>query len=98
MARFDLLEHFLREIGRPIGNFFHELLYHPADTAIEAVTIASEWVQDHPYTTVAIIGLGAYAKHRGWLQFKDKGIHINLDAQCCLGEVRIHNSARIGRR
>lgn len=98
MAKFDLLEHFLREIGRPIGNFLHSLLYHPADTTIEAITNASEWVQDHPYTCVAVVGLGMYAHHRGWLRFQDKGVHVNLDAKCCIGEAHIHNSFRIGRK
>lgn len=98
MANSNILEHFLHNVFRPIGNFFYNLLHHPADTAIEIVTDTAEWVQDHPYTCVAIIGLGMYANHRGWLKFRDKGIHVNIDAQCCIGEAHIHNSVRIGRR
>ena len=98
MSSLNLLEHFLREIGRPIGHFLHNLIYHPADTAIEVVRDSAEWIQDHPYTCVAIVGLGMYAHHRGWLRFQDRGVHVNIDAKCCIGEAHIHNSVRIGRR
>lgn len=98
MSSSNILEHFLHNVFRPIGSFFYNLLYHPADTVTDIVSSSADWVQDHPYTTVAVVGLGMYANHRGWLRFKDKGVHVNIDAECCLGGAHIHNSFRIGRR
>ena len=98
MSNSNILEHFLHNVFRPIGDFFYNLFNHPADTVTNAVSGAADWIQDHPYTTVAVVGLGMYATHRGWLKFHKRGMHVDVDAQCCLGEVHVHNSFRIGRK
>lgn len=98
MAKLDLLEHFLHAVGRPVGNFLHQLVYHPAETVIDCTASASEWVQDHPYTCVALVGLGAYAYHRGWIKANTKRVDVNFEIDTCLGGYRTNTSAWVGKK
>ena len=98
MSKLNLLEHFLHSIGRPIGNALHQLIYHPADTVVDAASSCVEFVQDHPYTCVAVLGLGAYAVHRGWIDLNRKRLAVHIDIDTCVGGYRTDTTLWLGKR
>lgn len=97
-ARFDLFERFASYLVQPIASFVRSMWYHPVDTVVDTAVAAGEFAQEHPLTTCAIIGLGAYAHHRRWLRLGKWGCSVHVDADTRLGGVNIHTGAYIGKR
>lgn len=96
--RFDLIERFLSYTLQPITHVVKALWHHPVDTVVDTAIGVGEFVQENPLTCIAIVGLGAYAHHRGYLQLHRWGIGIDVDIDTRLGGAHVHNHVWCGKR
>lgn len=97
-TRFDLFERFLSYLVHPVSNFISGLVHHPVDTVVDAAVGAGEFVQEHPLTCIAIVGLGAYAIHRGHLKVNSRCIGVDVHVDTSLGGFHINNAIWRGNR
>lgn len=97
-ARFDLFERFASYLVQPVLDFFKSLIYHPVDTVVDTAVAAGEFVQEHPLTCLTIVGLGAYAKHKGYLKLNSRCVGLDIHADTRLGGAHLNAAVWRGDR
>lgn len=97
-ARFDLFERFLSYLVQPVSSFVSNFVRHPVDTVVDAAVGAGEFVQEHPLTCIAIVGLGAYAKHKGYLKLNSRCVGVDIHVDTRIGGMHINNAIWRGDR
>ncbi len=99
MTIINSLENLLSDIVRPIGEGVLNVVSHPIDTACNMLTYTADLAQEHPYGCAAVVGLGAYAIHKGWIKLDKNKLHINIDINAGpLGGLRTNTTLRLGPR
>lgn len=92
------IENALYHLLRPIGDASYYFFNHPLDALSYTLYATGDFIHQNPFTTVAVIGLGAYAVHKGTLKFNGRRVDVNLDIDTCLGGYRTNTSMWLGRR
>lgn len=96
--RFDLIERFLSYTLQPVTHLAKSLWHHPIDTVVDTAVAAGEFVQENPLTCVAIVGLGAYAHHRGWLKTRKWGVGVDVEVDTRLGGMAVRSGCWLGKK
>ncbi len=92
----DIVEGYINEVVRPLGNLLVNTVTHPIDTLQSIASASAQLVQSHPYTCATIVGLGAYAMHRGNLRFENNKVHVRFNIDTPFGACNWNTSHRIG--
>lgn len=98
MARFYLLEDFLSDIFQPIGRALAKIINHPIDSIGDVANSAIDIAKEHPYTCAAVVGLGAYAYHRGWIKVDRNRVSVNINVNTPIFGYNTNTTFRLGRR
>lgn len=98
MTTIALLDDLLSDVVRPIGNALLDVLTHPVDTVSNIAISAANTAKAHPYACTAIVGLGAYAFHKGWLKIDKNRLHVNINIDTPIGGYKTNTTFRIGHR
>jgi hypothetical protein len=92
------IEHALYHLLRPIGDAAYYFATHPVNALSAGLYAIGDYVAENPYTTVAVIGLGAYAAHKGMLQYNNRRLTVSANIDTCLGGYQTNTSLWIGKR
>lgn len=87
MSQIDLLDQLLNSVVRPVVDTVSNLAISTAYTA-----------KEHPVACAALVGLGAYAFHRGWLKVDRNRLHVNVNIDNCVFGYRTSTTFRLGGR
>lgn len=92
----NVVEGFIGEVVRPLGNFLVNTVSHPIETAQSVASAGAQFVQNNPYTCVTILGLGAYAMYRGNLRFENNKMYFGCNIDTPLGACNLNTALRLG--
>lgn len=92
----NIVEGYINEVVRPLGNSLVNTISHPVEALKSIASVGTQFIQNNPYTCVTILGLGAYAMHRGNLKFENNKVHFHCNVDTPLGAVSLNTSFRIG--
>ncbi len=92
----NIIYGYIEEVVRPLADFLVNTVSHPINTLESIGTTCLDVIQSHPYTTLTVVGLGAYAMHRGNLKIENNKLHVQFNVDTPLGACRWNTSHRIG--
>jgi type II secretory pathway component PulF len=92
------IEHALYHLLKPVGDAAYYFFNNPLNALSSGLYATGDFIQDNPYTCIAIIGLGAYAAHKGALKYNNGRVNLTLDIDTCVGGYQTNTSLWVGKR
>ncbi|MGE3318571.1 MAG: hypothetical protein AB7I18_04680 [Candidatus Berkiella sp.] len=92
----NIVEGYINEVVRPLGNLLVNTLCHPLQTAENVASAGVQVAQSNPYTCATILGLGAFAMYRGNLRFENNKVFLRCQFDTPLGACNVNTSFRLG--
>lgn len=91
-------ENALYHLVKPVGDGLYYFINHPVDAVVNTLYATSDFIQDNPYTSLAIVGLGAYAYHKGYIRYRDRKGTLDVEVDTCIGGASLNTSLWCGRK
>lgn len=92
----NIVEGYINEVIRPLGNLVVNTVSHPIDTLQGVASAGAQLIQNNPYTCATIVGLGAYAMYRGNLRIENNKLQVRFNFDTPFGACNWTTTHRIG--